>query len=61
MSIAKLEHQLRRWIQSKDAPSSAAIAESTGISLRWVQYYRAGKIANPSLRNLVALWDYANQ
>ncbi len=61
MSIAKLENQLRRWVQSKDAPASAVIASETGISLRWVQYYRAGKIRNPALRNLVALWDFANK
>ena len=61
MSIKTLEAELRRWIRSKDAPGATEIARQTGLSLRWVQYYRAGKIKNPALRNMVALWDYANR
>jgi hypothetical protein len=61
MSIAKFEKQLRRWINSKQAPGADEIAAATGLSRRWVQYYKAGTIRNPSLRNLVALWDFANK
>lgn len=61
MSIAKLEIQLRRWLTSKDAPAITTIARETGLSLRWLQYYRDGKIKSPGLRNLVTLWDYSDK
>ena len=60
MSIRQFDAELRRYLQRKDCPPLAQIAEKTGISIRWLQLYRRGDQRNPRLKNLILLWDYLN-
>jgi len=51
-TFLELAEKLRAKIPHENVP---AIAESVGISERWVRYFRDGKIPNPGILTLDAL------
>ena len=59
MSLRKFDADLRRWLKTQKKPLEQ-VAEESGLSVRWLYRYQSGK-CNPTLRNLVALWEYANR
>ena len=60
MSIKQFDTELRRAL--KRTPTALpVIAQETGLSLRWLQGYRAGHLKNPTLRSLIALWEWFNK
>jgi transcriptional regulator with XRE-family HTH domain len=60
MNLVKFDADLRRWLKAEKTPIVKIAAES-GVTVSWLQKYRNGTIKNPTLRNLVALWNYANK
>lgn len=57
MSIKQFDAELRKALKRTVIPLPD-IAQATGLSLRWLQGYRAGHLKNPTLRSLIALWEW---